>query len=97
MRRYFNANMFAPLPATLANDGKADTLLMVQVGDEVSTYPDRIERISVRVLLSIRYGRRNLPPAKGIGEHIELRLNNIRLSRPMLEGGWLVLPAVSRA
>ena len=49
---YFNTNMFAPLPARLANDGKADTLLTVYVGDDVASEAERIEGIIVRVLLS---------------------------------------------
>ena len=110
---YFNTNMFAPLPARLANDGKADTLLFVRVGDDVAAEADRIEQITVRVLLSdptakdlpeekrlkpvtvaTKYRQlKNLPPAKGIEEQVELRVNNILLPCSAVEAGWLVFPA----
>ena len=50
--RYCNTNMFAPLPAGLANDGNADTLLTVYVGDDVASDADRIGSITLGVLLS---------------------------------------------
>jgi len=49
---YFNTNMFAPLPARLANDGKADTLLIVIVADDLMADEKQVERITIRVLLS---------------------------------------------
>ena len=109
---YFNTNMFAPLPATLANDGKADTLLKIFVADDVAAAAERVQRINVRVLLSDpeaeslpqsqrlepvtvatigHKGRlENIPPAKGIEDRIEVRLNNALLGRPAVEKGWLV-------
>ena len=52
--RYFyaNSNMLSQLPATLANDGKADTLLQLEVADELGRAPDRIKSLSLRILLS---------------------------------------------
>jgi len=35
----------------------------------------------------------NIPPARGIEKHIELRLNNILLDEPSVERGWLVFKA----
>ena len=45
-------NMYSPLPATLANDGKADTLLTVYVADDLDATADRISQITIHVLLS---------------------------------------------
>ncbi len=58
---YFNTNMFAQLPAALANDGKADTLLSLFVGDEVNEAAERVRGISLRLLL-------NDPAAAGLPE-----------------------------
>jgi hypothetical protein len=49
---YFNTNMFAPLPAPLANDGRGDTLLMISVADDVSAEADHLDNISLHLLLS---------------------------------------------
>jgi len=49
---YFNTNMFAPLPATLDNYGKADTLLTLAVADDLAAQAEQLERITVRLLLS---------------------------------------------
>ena len=56
---YFNTNMLAPLPAPLANDGKADTLLTVAVADDLGADREQVERLSLRLLLSD-------PSAKGL-------------------------------
>ena len=110
---YFNTNMLAPLPAPLANDGKADTLLTVAVADNVGADREQVERLRLRLLLSdpsaeglptekrlqkVRVatighpeGRLlNIPPARGIENLIEARLNNAPLGKPSPEGGWLV-------
>lgn len=49
---YFNTNMFGALPASLANDGKADTLLTLYVADDVNTAARRIRRLVLRMGLS---------------------------------------------
>ena len=49
---YFITNMFAPLPAPLANDGKADTLLTLSVADDVNAESDRIQEIVLKMALS---------------------------------------------
>jgi hypothetical protein len=49
---YYLTNMLAPLPAKLANDGKADTLLMVAVADDLTAAADRVARVTIRLLLS---------------------------------------------
>ena len=68
---YFNTNMLAPLPAPLANDGKADTLLTVAVADDLGTDREQVERLSLRLLLSD-------PSAKGLPE--EKRLQQVRVA-----------------
>ena len=49
---YANSNMLAPLPAALAGDGKADTLLKLFVGDDVNAEAKHIASITMRVLLN---------------------------------------------
>jgi hypothetical protein len=49
---YFNTNMFGALPAPLANDGKADTLLTLYVADDVNAPAGRIGRLVLRMALS---------------------------------------------
>ena len=110
---YFNTNMLAPLPARLANDGKADTLLTVSVADDLDAEREHLEGLSLRLLLSdpsakaLPKGKRlqevtvatighpdggllNIPPAKGIENLVEARLNNALLGKPISDGGWLV-------
>jgi len=106
---YFNTNMFAPLPATLANDGKTDTLFTLTAADDVNATADKIEEITFRMLLSDSttkdllqterleqaviegfMNHKNIPPAIGIEEFIEVRVNNILLAPAKVEGGWLV-------
>ncbi len=120
---YANTNMFSPLPAALDNDGKADTLLTLFVGDDFNSAAERITDIALRVLLHDadaggyvhvthparpepagpqRIGRAvidsfrgiellyNGPPARGIEDRTEVRINNIPLGRPIVESGWIV-------
>jgi hypothetical protein len=49
---YFNTNMFGALPASLANDGKADTQLTLNVADDVNAAVGRIKRLFLRMVLS---------------------------------------------
>ena len=49
---YFNTNMLSPLPARLAGDGKADTLLKVYVADDLVAEAERVEQVGLRLLLS---------------------------------------------
>jgi hypothetical protein len=51
-RSYNNTNMLAPLPASLRNDGKADTMLTVAVADDVATDADAIDQITIHLLIS---------------------------------------------
>ena len=49
---YFNSNMFAPLPVPLAWDGAADTLLTLNVADDLAGEAAHVATVDVRVLLS---------------------------------------------
>ena len=49
---YANTNMFAPLPAPLDVEGKADTLLTVYVADNLKRHSFRIQSVGLRILLS---------------------------------------------
>lgn len=49
---YFITNMLAQLPATLANDGKADTLLFIDIADDVAADAGRVRDLRIRMLLS---------------------------------------------
>ena len=51
-RGFHNSNMLAQLPAALASDGRADTLLTLYVGDDVNAEVDRLDRITLRLLLN---------------------------------------------
>ena len=55
---YFNTNMLAPLPATLDNDGKADTLMKLNVGDDVLAHQERLRSLTLRLLLSDPEGKK---------------------------------------
>ena len=83
---YGLTNMFAPLPAPLANDGKADTLLTLKVADDVNAAADTIEALNLRVLLSDPAGQALT------AELIEVRINNLLLGPGRVEAGWLVFP-----
>ena len=49
---YYLSNMHAQLPASLRNDGKADTMLTVAVADDVATDADAIDRVTIHLLIS---------------------------------------------
>ena len=58
-RKYFNGNLLSQLPAQLANDGRADTLLILYVGDDVAN-AEPVKEVSLRLLLNDP-GARGLP------------------------------------
>ena len=49
---YANSNMLAQLPAPLAGDGKADTVLTLAVADDLAREAEHIEAVSLALLLS---------------------------------------------
>ena len=56
------------------------------------TQDKKIERTPIRIWRGKDY-LYNEPPAKDIGNRIELRLNNALLDRPTLDQGWLMFAA----
>ena len=78
---YFLSNMLAPLPVVLDNNGMADTLLTLQVADDVNAAAEKIEEITLRLLLSD-------PAVKGL----EIRINNLLLGPGDVRENWLVFP-----
>ena len=66
--------MFAPLPAGLASDGKADTLLNIYVGDDVASDAAWIRSITLGVLLSD-------PAAQSLPEDERIERTPIRIWR----------------
>ena len=51
------------------------------------------ERLQTVTVATQAHTLQNIPPAKGIADQIELRLNNARLGRPVVDEGWLVFTA----
>ena len=49
---YGNSNMLAQLPVPLANDGKADTLITLFVGDDLGAETEHIRSVTLRMLLN---------------------------------------------
>ena len=49
---YFNTNMFGQLPTAIDNNGVVDTLLIIAVADDVAADADRLDQITLRLLLS---------------------------------------------
>ena len=84
---YFQTNMRAALPAVLADDGKADTLLTLNVADDVNTATAEIDQITLRMAISDEAdGTLSVDERlAAIGSQIEVRLNNILLDTPRTE------------
>jgi hypothetical protein len=76
---YFQTNMLASLPAALAEDGRADTLLTLNVADDVN--PETIDHITLRLAISdgTAEGLSVGEKLEKIGRGIEVRINNILL------------------
>ena len=106
---YFQTNMQAPLPAHLVGDGSADTLLRLEVADDVNERPDNIDRIELRLALSFAATGASTEKGNGTVQEIdvEVRINNLLLGDPYPERGtvtalnvtfdhWLVFSMPSR-
>ena len=105
---YFQTNMLAALPAGLAEDGKQDTLLTLNVADDVSTASAEIDQITLRIAVSDEAGDAlSLDDRlEVIGSRIEARLNNILLDAPHTEtvvnpkedtfNNWLIFTVAPR-
>ena len=49
---YNNSNMLAPLPAMLDNEGKVDTLMILDVADDLRAHAEHLDSLELRLLLS---------------------------------------------
>ena len=105
---YFQTNMLAALPAALVDDGREDTLLNLNVGDDVNAASEEIDQITMRIAISDEAGEA-LPldeRLENLGSGVEVRLNNILLDPPRTETvetpkvdafkNWLVFTVVPR-
>ena len=81
---YFQTNMRAALPAALANDGGEDTLLTLNVGDDVNAASEEIDQITLRIAISDEAGEALSLNERfeEIGSRVEVRLNNLLLNAP---------------
>ena len=70
---YFQTNMRAPLPADL--DGSADTLLILEVADDVNRLVDSIKTLTLKIALS----------PNDVAHSIEARINNLLLKEHRVE------------
>ncbi|RKU10637.1 hypothetical protein C6502_10425 [Candidatus Poribacteria bacterium] len=84
---YFQTNMLAALPAALADDGGEDTLLILNVADDVNAASDEIDQMTLRIAISDAASEALSVKEKleEIGSRIEVRLNNILLDTPRAE------------
>ena len=84
---YFQTNMLASLPAALADDGGEDTLLLLNVADDVNAASDEINQITLRIAISDEAGEALAVEEKldNLGSGVEVRLNNILLDTPRTE------------
>ena len=84
---YFQTNMLASLPAALVADGTEDTLLTLNVADDVNAASEEIDEMTLRIAISDEAGEalsvdERLEP---LGSGVEVRLNNILLDPPSTE------------
>ena len=87
-------NMLAPLPAALANDGKADTLLFAGVADDVAAEAPRIADLTLRVLLSDP-GAEGLPESQRL-EKVVIRTDTFSSRLARYTGPYANAPAAHR-
>ena len=73
--------MFGQLPAPLDNNGEVDTLLTIAVADDVAANADRVDQITLRLLLSDPEADPPLSPRKQ-GEEGKISGCNRSLWRP---------------
>ena len=105
---YFQTNMLAALPAGLAEDGGEDTLLTLNVADDVNVVSATVDQITLRIAISDEAGEALAVDERlvKLGSGIEVRLNNILLDTPRVETvetpkgdtfkNWLIFTVASR-
>ena len=84
---YFQTNMLAALPAALADDGQEDTLLTLNVADDVNAVSEEIDQMTLRMAISDEAGEALSADERleNLGLGVEVRLNNILLDTPRAE------------
>ncbi len=84
---YFQTNMLASLPATLVDDGREDTLLTLNVADDVNAASVEIDQITLQIAVSDAAGEvLSLDERlEMLGSKVAVRLNNIPLDAPRTE------------
>ena len=104
---YFQTNMLASLPVELRDDGKEDTLLLLNVADDVNAASADIDQITLRMAISDEAGKALSSDERleMLGPRVEVRLNNILLDAPHTETvetsneafkNWLIFAVASR-
>ena len=74
---YLNRNDYAPLPATVANDGRP-TSLTIRVGDPLGALAEALQQVTLRVVLF----------SWDAEDRLEVRLNGMVLEDPVVEPAW---------
>ena len=72
---FITGNILAQLPAEISNDAGVDTILSVRIGDDVNLMADRVDQISIHLLLSG-------PDAKDLPEDQRIPRGLIRKTLP---------------
>ena len=72
------------------------TLRLLLSDDSATDLPDgeRLQRVLVATIGHPDSRLENVPPANGIEQQVELRLNNALLESPSVEDGWLVFQSL---
>ena len=78
---YFQTNMRAQLPAQLGAGGFPDTLLALDVADDLNSAADSLDSLTLNLALTAD------PPEAAGGLHLEVRINNLLLEAPVRETG----------
>ena len=78
---YFQTNMRAQLPAELEAGGSPDTLLLLDVADDLGAAADRLDSLTLNLALSAD------PEEGASGLQVEARINNLLLDAPVRERG----------
>ena len=79
---YFQTNMLAPLPEELVDDGSADTLLTLDVADDVNALAESIESLILRLAFSRDPGKARGDDSEESALQVDVRVNNLPLGVP---------------
>ncbi len=78
---YFQTNMRAQLPAELGAGGSPDTLLALDVADDLNSAADSLDSLTLNLALTAD------PPEAAGDLRVEVRINNLLLEAPVRETG----------